>query len=458
MPSSCTDKKKSGMTHENDKINQNLIELSEDVGSLWCGRIPILESPPSSFEFLRDYISPSRPCIIRNTIPPTSNNITSTAASKVDSESDSKKKDYLSLTLDDLVNLSDAFDNELMLTVDVTPDGHGDTVRPVSELSRDMEDHDKDPTSILHTQQKWFVKPEQRYMSIRDFRSQLRQSNYSENCNIDRLKESVCITPVKHSELPPYPISTKGKMYVTTSNSKPQTKKHPPVLYYSLQNNCLRTECETLFSLKTPENEHHPLFPKSFPFAEKAFDTGAPDAINLWIGNERSISSMHKDHYENLFYVLSGEKIFTILPPADVPFLYERSFPSGTFEHVKSKSKEKDEDDEEEDGYWHIVPDNESDEGDEYKVKWIEPDITDFESIHENSDKSHSHPYPKLVNVHPKSVKVRAGEMLYLPALWFHRVTQTCETVGINYWYDMKFDSKWCYFNFLQHLESHCVN
>jgi peptidyl-lysine (3S)-dioxygenase / protease len=52
-------------------------------------------------------------------------------------------------------------------------------------------------------------------------------------------------------------------------------------------------------------------------------------------------------------------------------------------------------------------------------------------------------------------VQVQAGELLYLPSLWFHRVTQTRETLGINYWYDMKFDSPlWCYFNLLQNAQA----
>ena len=51
------------------------------------------------------------------------------------------------------------------------------------------------------------------------------------------------------------------------------------------------------------------------------------------------------------------------------------------------------------------------------------------------------------------SVRARCStEMLYLPSLWYHRVTQTRETVAVNYWYDMRFDSPhWCYFNFMQH-------
>ena len=82
----------------------------------------------------------------------------------------------------------------------------------------------------------------------------------------------------------------------------------------SIQNDCLRTEFSFL----------QDCFPSTFTWAQDAFGTGPPDAVNLWIGNERAISSMHKDHYENLFYVLSGEKIFTLCPPADVVFLYPK--------------------------------------------------------------------------------------------------------------------------------------
>jgi jumonji domain-containing protein 7 len=47
------------------------------------------------------------------------------------------------------------------------------------------------------------------------------------------------------------------------------------------------------------------------------------------------VSSIHKDHYENLFYVLSGEKVFTICPPFDAPFLREREFDGGAFRQTR---------------------------------------------------------------------------------------------------------------------------
>ena len=47
------------------------------------------------------------------------------------------------------------------------------------------------------------------------------------------------------------------------------------------------------------------------------------------IGDERSVSSFHKDHYENLYSVICGEKIFTLLPPTDGWRLYPTLMPAG---------------------------------------------------------------------------------------------------------------------------------
>lgn len=185
------------------------------------------------------------------------------------------------------------------------------------------------------------------------------------------------------------------------------------------------------------------MFPETIPFAQEALGDIAPDAINLWIGNEQVVSSMHKDHYENLFYVSSGEKVFTLCPPADAPFLYQREFETGTF--CRNENRE-----------WIVRQDYEnSEEEDEAKVPsrvhWIEGDVEPLV----NNPTAFREDQPLLSLAHPIRVHVKAGEMLYLPALWFHRVTQTTETVGVNYWFDMQFDSPgWCYFNLLQQLQA----
>lgn len=56
----------------------------------------------------------------------------------------------------------------------------------------------------------------------------------------------------------------------------------------------------------------------------------------------------------------------------------------------------------------------------------------------------------------PFECTVKAGEVLYLPSMWFHHVRQSADdgglTIAVNYWYDMQFDVKYAYFNFLQSI------
>jgi jumonji domain-containing protein 7 len=213
------------------------------------------------------------------------------------------------------------------------------------------------------------------------------------------------------------------------------------------QNDCLRQELQPLTSL----------FPKHIPFASEAFNA-KPDAINLWVGNENSVSSMHKDHYENIFCVASGQKVFTICPPADSIFIEEVELPSGVFRQNSSTSTTSN---------WTVDIQKECDENGNEKVqgvRWIEADIEkvigtetelESESLQSQSRMEYLEKFPLLRYAHPMRVYVEAGDILYLPALWYHRVTQSCETVAVNYWYDMRFDSpSWCYFNLLQQLSS----
>ena len=45
--------------------------------------------------------------------------------------------------------------------------------------------------------------------------------------------------------------------------------------------------------------------------------------------------------------------------------------------------------------------------------------------------------------------------MLYLPALWYHHVTQGPpgeQCIAVNMWYDMKFDVRYCYHQLIASL------
>ncbi|KAJ8299142.1 hypothetical protein KUTeg_023202 [Tegillarca granosa] len=57
-----------------------------------------------------------------------------------------------------------------------------------------------------------------------------------------------------------------------------------------------------------------------------------PDAVNFWMGDSRAVTSMHRDHYENLYCVVSGWKKFTLIPPTDLPFV-----PYGNYKHTMQR-------------------------------------------------------------------------------------------------------------------------
>lgn len=60
--------------------------------------------------------------------------------------------------------------------------------------------------------------------------------------------------------------------------------------------------------------------------------------------------------------------------------------------------------------------------------------------------------YPSYCQAQALRCTVRAGEMLYLPALWFHHVQQSHGCIAVNFWYDMEYDLKYSYFQLLDSL------
>lgn len=174
---------------------------------------------------------------------------------------------------------------------------------------------------------------------------------------------------------------------------------------------------------------------------------GLPEAVNLWIGNDLSETSFHKDHYENLYAVVTGEKHFLLLPPTDVHRMYIREYPAAQYVY--------------------------SEETEEFELKLENPtrhvpwcSVNPYSLPKEK--KKEMTKFPLYYNgPKPFEVIVKAGEILYLPSMWFHHVRQTADnrelTIAVNYWYDMQFDIKYAYFNFLQSLtccksHSHALN
>ncbi|XP_063983082.1 bifunctional peptidase and (3S)-lysyl hydroxylase JMJD7 isoform X1 [Diachasmimorpha longicaudata] len=156
-----------------------------------------------------------------------------------------------------------------------------------------------------------------------------------------------------------------------------------------------------------------------------------PDAINFWMGDQRAVTSMHKDPYENIYCVVSGEKEFILHPPTDLPWIPYGKYPSGIYRRAETS--------------WKIEPlrQNPSQVSEEGELlPWIavdplKPDYTR---------------YPMYENATTIKVSVQAGDILYLPSLWFHHVQQSQACIAINFWYDMEYDIKYVYFKGLEML------
>ncbi|CAG9792632.1 unnamed protein product [Diatraea saccharalis] len=179
---------------------------------------------------------------------------------------------------------------------------------------------------------------------------------------------------------------------------------------------------------------------REIPFANEAFNK-SPDAINFWMGDERAVTSMHKDPYENIYCVIDGYKDFILIPPTDLPYVPYKRYPRAEFKLIEGK--------------WEIIPvekmnvnqsgiegDKLDDELEEAMLPWI-----CIDPLHPDYGK-----YPDYQKAHKYHIRLDKGDCLYLPSLWFHHVRQSHGCLAVNYWYDMEFDVKYCYFKMLEKL------
>ena len=169
----------------------------------------------------------------------------------------------------------------------------------------------------------------------------------------------------------------------------------------------------------------------SLPLVDEIFGS-TPEATNIWIGDERSTSSLHKDFFENMYAVISGEKSFTLIPPASIAFMKEEYFPTVRYAlnatGVDGRPLSS-----------NIVSSSEGCPSS--SLTWIDVDIDYGIPLERN---------PKWNHIHKVHCVVKPGEILYIPALWYHQVSQTQLTIAINFWYEMKFDFRFIFYQLAQ--------
>ncbi|CAM9666830.1 unnamed protein product [Ectocarpus fasciculatus] len=384
-------------------------QLQDDTRSFWqspSSGVRRLDTMPSPADFFRDYVATSTPVIISG---------------------GGCFKGGGRGCWDDLSSLAGRDSEGPEVTVDFTPDGRGDCVVDVADSmlsERPASDADAKRNSTTGGGAAGvegsgrscrtgagdaanggaaaaagttavFVKPEERRMKFETFVSTL-------------LTEAAAKAGDESS-------STRG---CTTGGGGGQGEGVP---YLSHQNDSLRQEFPGLMEDVEP----------FLALAREAFGN-EPDAVNLWIGDDRSLSAVHKDHYENMYCVVRGEKHFTLLPPSDVLFLYEQEYPQGRYRQRRNVDGGEGEG---RGGGFEV-------EMEEGKVPWIpvDPACPDLEK------------YPLFRFASPVHCRVGPGDILYLPSLWYHRVSQRGITVAVNYWHDMQFDHKYVHYRFLQTL------
>ena len=193
--------------------------------------------------------------------------------------------------------------------------------------------------------------------------------------------------------------------------------------YLSYQNDSLRRETPSLFADVLSGDA----LMRDWPWCPWAWSEC--EAVNLWAGDGRSTSAPHKDHYENLYTTVTGEKVFSLFPPSDVVWLQERRYPTGRYRFVTAESGGE--------GRWEVTQDGED------TTPWVGALVdpltgTLLDAVTRAPPRPHSclrHASP------PLTVRLQPGECLYLPALWYHQVAQVGTTIAVNYWFEMQWDS-----------------
>ena len=126
--------------------------------------------------------------------------------------------------------------------------------------------------------------------------------------------------------------------------------------------------------------------------------------INLWMGNSEKtiVTPLHHDFNDNLYVVAEGRKHFTLFPPEQAPNLYPRGQllgvePNGIVRYASLSGKP------------HLS-----------QVDIHAPDLERF---------------PQYAAAEPTrtEVDIQAGEMLFLPAGWFHQVSSSGRHIAVSF-------------------------
>ncbi|OXG42832.1 hypothetical protein C359_02159 [Cryptococcus neoformans Bt120] len=199
-------------------------------------------------------------------------------------------------------------------------------------------------------------------------------------------------------------LETKMTMSQLTEKLGRSTDQDPFIYYLQSQDGNIYRDQPS--PLGPPELEaFQKYFKRDVPWMKEAIGKQA-EAVNLWIGDSRSTTSLHHDPYENIYHVLAGSKTFILLSPLETIHLDQRFYPPSTLKRSPSGQLYPEYD----------YPDPSSGP----RIPWVENLCL-----------------PR--SARSLSITLQEGDTLFLPAGWWHRVEQEGGEEGIavavNYWY-----------------------
>lgn len=173
--------------------------------------------------------------------------------------------------------------------------------------------------------------------------------------------------------------------------------------------------------------------PNDINFASTALNL-EPDAVNFWLGNERSVTALHRDNYENIYVQIRGQKHFTLLSPVEMPCVNETPIRFARYQPVSD-----------EDALQVELKPRLDPAGEPIPTPIWDPD----------EPKARATAYSRFAK--PLHVTLEEGDMMYLPAMWYHKVAQSTGgedfSCAVNYWYDMDFSGTfWIQNGFLRDM------
>lgn len=128
---------------------------------------------------------------------------------------------------------------------------------------------------------------------------------------------------------------------------------------------------------------------KDIPFARIALQR-PPEAVNMWVGNSRSVTATHKDNFENIYVQIRGRKHFVLLSPLHYHCMNEKRLQPATYARNPQ-------------GQLSL---------------FLDEDTTPVPFVTWDPDHPSRNCTPLSRFAQPIRVTLEPGDMLYLPAMW----------------------------------------